>query len=419
MKPFTLLVSLIVSLQATAQVVPLSFAKIPVGSPISYEYVTGTMLDSANRSLFVLPSIVSKGILYNVSIPPSVKYNDVSFSKQDKELATFKRTLLFYEDADFSYFAVDANNDRNFTNDSLFKEVKPQRDKYLARSFQFSFPALQHVLRKDSSFTSERMVYPRVFRRNNIDEFVLLSSTYREGSILANSQPYKIGVHTSIIGAKMFTSIYFGSDSAFMKKIYQKPNTLGDTLALDNQGIIFDAISTSAEKLVVRLVPLSKPPKGINEGEYYTHFTAEDYFTKQPISTVSNSEKGVYTLLDFWGTWCGPCIQSLPELTQIINANRGRKIDMISVAVERKIDSNKIDSMVRVHGLTWKHIVLSGNDNLGKVQTPNSIFRINSFPTFMVLAPDGKIVLRLVGSNHFKELVRWLQTIPVADGGSE
>ena len=49
---------------------------------------------------------------------------------------------------------------------------------------------------------------------------------------------------------------------------------------------------------------------------------------------VTKFEKGKVYVVEFWATWCGPCIQSMPHLAEIQNKYRGQGVQVISVSNE-------------------------------------------------------------------------------------
>lgn len=49
---------------------------------------------------------------------------------------------------------------------------------------------------------------------------------------------------------------------------------------------------------------------------------------------VTQFEKGKVYVVEFWATWCGPCIQSMPHLAELQNKYRGQNVQIVSVSNE-------------------------------------------------------------------------------------
>jgi thiol-disulfide isomerase/thioredoxin len=413
MKLLSSLIFIISGLSSFAQVLNLSSTKLFPGTSLAYDQVNIVLLDSIAKSQFSTPKIQKGFKIFELSISPDFNVADTSISKHDKELATFRKHLLFFEDEGFSYFALDANNNRSFEVDEIVKEPTPTKDIYNARSFEFNFKANRQILRKDRNYISERIVYPKIFTINGQEELVLLSNTYRETNFIVGAVKCKVGVRTFYSNGDQFAEIYAAPDSLFSKKLSQVPNSVGDTILIGGRAIVLDSVTHGAKQIIIKNIQVVREPFGINEGENFKHFEALDYFTNEPISTAANASNGIYTVIDFWGTWCGPCLQSFPELKRILTANGDRKLSVISVAAENKLDSVNVASVIKKYGLTWSHIVLQRMKARLNPDTPTSIFRINSFPTLIILAPNGKILFRAAGNNHLKEFAQILAKIPM------
>ena len=105
-----------------------------------------------------------------------------------------------------------------------------------------------------------------------------------------------------------------------------------------------------------------------------------------------SSLRGKYVLLDFWGSWCGWCIKALPNMKECYNKNsKNGKFEIVS------IDCNdteaKWKAAVKQHGMTWTQVK---NENKDDIPT---LYGVGGFPTFILIAPDGKIAKRYVGSD--------------------
>ncbi|MCM2371928.1 TlpA disulfide reductase family protein [Aporhodopirellula aestuarii] len=62
--------------------------------------------------------------------------------------------------------------------------------------------------------------------------------------------------------------------------------------------------------------------------EHYVHETKDGF------GEVTEFEKGKVYVVEFWATWCGPCIQSMPHLAELQNKYRGEGVRIISVSDE-------------------------------------------------------------------------------------
>ena len=113
-----------------------------------------------------------------------------------------------------------------------------------------------------------------------------------------------------------------------------------------------------------------------------------------------------YTLLDFWGTWCNPCIALVPELVEI--HKRYPSLNLVSIASERSMnDLPKLKQLIKEHNMDWTHVCQLGGDENSVVNS----FNITAFPTTVLIDPSGKIVYRGSGSDKADKLKAKLKEI--------
>ena len=90
-------------------------------------------------------------------------------------------------------------------------------------------------------------------------------------------------------------------------------------------------------------------------------------------------------VLDFWATWCKPCLQSLPELEAIHRKYAPRGVTVVGVSVDSPRNFAKVRPFAQRLGLTFP-VVLDDDARL------QQLFQVRGMPTSVVIAPDGSIV---------------------------
>ena len=107
-------------------------------------------------------------------------------------------------------------------------------------------------------------------------------------------------------------------------------------------------------------------------------------------SPVSLSElRGTMVFLNFWGTWCVPCLQEIPELVRLSHQFKTQELVVVGIAV----DSGRPDD-IRVfmaeHGMDYQILI----GDLGIVK---SRFHVLGFPTSLLIDRKGMVRKRYFG----------------------
>ncbi|HEX6179723.1 MAG TPA: thioredoxin-like domain-containing protein [Chitinophagaceae bacterium] len=108
--------------------------------------------------------------------------------------------------------------------------------------------------------------------------------------------------------------------------------------------------------------------------------------------------KGKLVLLDFWGSWCGPCRASHPHLKELYSKYKDKGFEIIAIAQERgpiEEQKTKWKEAIVKDGINWVHIL---NGEGSEQQDLVKDYKVTAFPTKILLDKDGKILLRISAS---------------------
>lgn len=121
-------------------------------------------------------------------------------------------------------------------------------------------------------------------------------------------------------------------------------------------------------------------------------FAPDFSFVTRENQTVSNgSLRGKVVLLDFWGTWCPPCRESVPTLRSLNKKYAGKPFQLVGISSDDDEDVWK--TFIDSQQMTWAEYI----DLSGEVL---EAFKIESYPTYIVVDKDGVICFRQSGFNE-------------------
>jgi thiol-disulfide isomerase/thioredoxin len=99
--------------------------------------------------------------------------------------------------------------------------------------------------------------------------------------------------------------------------------------------------------------------------------------------------RGKYVLVDFWATWCGPCVAEIPHLKEAHEAfANDDRVVFVSLSLDNKADTAL--KFVEKQQMTWPQGFLG---EWSKATLPND-YGVRGIPSVWLIGPDGKIVAR-------------------------
>jgi thiol-disulfide isomerase/thioredoxin len=108
-----------------------------------------------------------------------------------------------------------------------------------------------------------------------------------------------------------------------------------------------------------------------------------EYPTLSGNSFQLSNHRDKYLVLDFWGSWCAPCIGGLPAMKQFYDEHK-QKVEFVGIACRDTEDA--WTKAVKENELDWKQVL-----NQNGVNDLSRIFAVEGYPTKIIINPDGII----------------------------
>ena len=153
---------------------------------------------------------------------------------------------------------------------------------------------------------------------------------------------------------------------------------------LPHEEAVDDAAGTST---AVEIDLFGKPKSknsGLHIGDGAPDFLLRD-LTRRKVELLTH--RGQVVLLDFWATWCNPCLQSLPHIQRIHTDYADSGLQVLSVNVD--VGLHKVQPFMQENRFSFP--VLFADRDMG------SSYEIYSIPTSYLIDRDGIVQYRNVG----------------------
>ena len=194
-------------------------------------------------------------------------------------------------------------------------------------------------------------------------------------------------------------SAYLLSGTGSLDDMIEYADMIRDDVRNSPFSVIFQNIETQKEKRFKK-----QQKEATNRmGAIGTDAATPDFtlFDTEGNTFTLSSLRGKWVVLDFWATWCGPCIASMPHLKEYYQKYAG-KFEVVGVVNDS--EEAAWEKMVKDMELPWINVI--NPKGVSKEKDLTNVYGIEGFPTYIILNKEGKIHKEYLGAqpDFYKEL---------------
>lgn len=142
-----------------------------------------------------------------------------------------------------------------------------------------------------------------------------------------------------------------------------------------------------------------------NVGDIARDFTLKDT-TGTNITLSEVVKQNNYVLMEFWGTWCGPCIKKFRTIKPVYEKYKSKGFEIFSIALEKKRD--RWIQVVDREGYKWINVIELEYDKTNEYLISN-FYNILEYPNNILLDRDMKIIARGISNEELEKLLNQLK----------
>lgn len=97
--------------------------------------------------------------------------------------------------------------------------------------------------------------------------------------------------------------------------------------------------------------------------------------------------RGKYVLIDFWASWCGPCLKEMPNVVKLYNETRREKFEIIGISIDSKDKEAAWKKLITEHNMKWVQ-ACDFETWFGPIARK---YDVQAIPRTILVDPDGNV----------------------------
>ena len=160
-----------------------------------------------------------------------------------------------------------------------------------------------------------------------------------------------------------------------------------------NESVSTESQVNSSESTDSKKADESKAADSKKEDVNFPEFSAKTVEGGEISNDVFKDSK--LTVVNVWGSWCGPCVQEIPELQKLSENMKDKNVNVIGIAQDAGSNFQAVKEVLDKSKVTYQNIIPSG-------PTEDFVMSLQAFPTTFFVDSQGKIVYAIQGSKNLE-----------------